>query len=248
MAIYWLEQNEADVPAGNQWLSAEETLRLNSLRFPKRRTDWRLGRWTAKHAVAACLNLPRDPYALANIEIRAASSGAPEASSPGQPTPVTISLSHRAGTALCAVAPRGISLGCDLEVIEPRSDAFVADYFTEREHALIEQTSVEARPLLLALLWSAKESALKALRVGLRFDTRCMDVMPVNVSPRDDEERPKPLSSAPPLPDEPNGWHPVRVISSEAQVFRGWWRRADHMVRSIVSAHVPEPQPTCSIK
>ena len=52
---------------------------------------------------------------------------------------VTISLSHRSGAAICAVAPAGVDLGCDLEVIEPRSEAFVADYFTVDEQALVAQ-------------------------------------------------------------------------------------------------------------
>jgi hypothetical protein len=36
------------VPAENDWLSAIEGVCLNSMRFAKRRNDWRLGRWTAK--------------------------------------------------------------------------------------------------------------------------------------------------------------------------------------------------------
>ena len=131
MTIHWLEQTESDLPAENQWLTANEILRLNALRIPKRRADWRLGRWTAKHAVAACLNLPDEPSALADIEIRAASSGAPEVFLQDRQAEIAISLSHSSGTALCTLAPPEISFGCDLETVEPRSDAFVADYFTD---------------------------------------------------------------------------------------------------------------------
>jgi len=35
-----------------------------------------------------------------------------------------------------------VEIGCDLEVVEPRSDAFVADYFTSEEQALIARASV----------------------------------------------------------------------------------------------------------
>ena len=55
---HWLEQTEADLPAANDWLSAGERLRLDGMRFAKRHADWRLGRWTAKRALAAYLNLP----------------------------------------------------------------------------------------------------------------------------------------------------------------------------------------------
>ena len=65
-----------------------------------------------------------------------------------------------------------MALGCDLEVIEPRSEEFVADYFTTEEQKMVSQAPIADRSKLLALLWSAKESALKALREGLRFDTR----------------------------------------------------------------------------
>ena len=58
MQIYWLEQTEADVPAGEEWLSPSEALRSNAIPFAKRRNDWRLGRWTAKSAWAAYLKLP----------------------------------------------------------------------------------------------------------------------------------------------------------------------------------------------
>src|ERR1039458_300915 len=181
MRVYWLEQTEADVPPvhvpqGNDWLSAEETVHFNTLRFAKRSADWRLGRWTAKRAIAFFLNLPAHSQELANIEIWPAPSGAPEAFVENVPAPVAISISHRDGTALCAIASSrvdlGSDLGCDLEIIEPRSDAFVADYFAPEEQALIARTSPADRSLILALLWSAKESALKALREGLRLDSR----------------------------------------------------------------------------
>src|SRR6476469_10047436 len=76
--VYWLEQTQADVPAENDWLSARESVCLSGLRVAKRRADWRLGRWTAKCAVASFLNLSMDAQDLAQIEIRPASSGAPE--------------------------------------------------------------------------------------------------------------------------------------------------------------------------
>ncbi|MGC1452631.1 MAG: 4'-phosphopantetheinyl transferase superfamily protein [Candidatus Sulfotelmatobacter sp.] len=227
MNIYWLEHAEPDVPTTNEWLNPNEAIRLGGLHFAKRRADWRLGRWTAKHAVAACLDLPTDLPALANLEIRAASSGAPEVFLDDQALDLAISLSHSAGTALCTVAPAATTFGCDLETIEPHSAAFVADYFTDAEGALIHQTSVEARPLLLALLWSGKESALKALRLGLRLDTRCMCVS------FDDHLL---LLTA-----NPDGWRPLRVRYSGTPMFEGWWRVQDRSVRTIVSncPHTP---------
>src|SRR5437588_2659341 len=102
MQIYLLEQTESAVPTGDSWLGQREITALHRMRFAKRRADWRLGRWTAKRALAACLELPYSLSALAEVEIIADSSGAPEAFRANAPLPVTISLSHRAGTAICS--------------------------------------------------------------------------------------------------------------------------------------------------
>jgi 4'-phosphopantetheinyl transferase len=92
--VYWLEQTQADVPAENDWLSARESVCLSGLRVAKRRADWRLGRWTAKCAVASFLNLSMDAQDLAQIEIRPASSGAPEIFIANEPAAVAVSISH----------------------------------------------------------------------------------------------------------------------------------------------------------
>jgi 4'-phosphopantetheinyl transferase len=245
MGVYWLEQTEADVPAENQWLGANETICLSSMRFAKRRDDWRLGRWTAKHAVAAHLGLSTDLHALAKIEILAASSGAPEVFVQGQPADIAISLSHRDRAALCAVGSAGTSIGCDLEIIEPRGDEFLADYFTDNEKSLIARASVGARPLLLTLLWSGKESALKALHAGLRLDTRCMCVTPVDGWAFPSAELAQDRGQLPES-TSPEGWRPLQVRYSGGRIFRGWWRLQDGLVRTAVSDPPMESIGKCS--
>ena len=92
---------------------------------------WDAGRRSAPSP--AYLNLPRDPEALAAVELRPAPSGAPQVFLHGKPAPVVLSLSHSGGTGFCVVAPPGAEVGCDLERVEPRSPAFLADYFTDEE-------------------------------------------------------------------------------------------------------------------
>ncbi|MGO9435541.1 MAG: 4'-phosphopantetheinyl transferase family protein [Terracidiphilus sp.] len=240
MNVYWLEQTEADVPADNDWLSAREAVCLNAMRVAKRRADWRLGRWTAKRALSVILDMPAYPL-FRKIEIRAAASGAPEAFFDNRPAAVTISLSHRAGIAACAVAISDVEMGCDLEMIEPRSAAFVADYFTLEEQELVARASAAERDPLTALLWSGKESALKALREGLRLDTRSVIVIPCVPS------------------FDLNGWSELRVRytrgrdagdhysgdrhsgdrSSGDYVFHGWWQHGDGVVRTVVGTPPP---------
>jgi 4'-phosphopantetheinyl transferase len=243
MNVYWLEQTEADVPAENDWLSAKEALCLDTLRFAKRRADWRLGRWTAKRALSVYLDVPADFGIFRKMEIRPAPSGAPEVFFGDLAASVTISLSHRSGRANCAVAMSGVELGCDLEIVEPHSEAFVADYFALEEQALVASAAVADRDRLLALLWSAKESALKALGAGLRLDTRSVIVTPSVAS------------------FNLIGWSRLQARYTRGrdtgdrcaddgcadygctgdQVFHGWWQQAGDMVRTVVAAPAPNP-------
>jgi 4'-phosphopantetheinyl transferase len=235
--VYWLEQTEADLPTENGWLSATEVTRLSGFCVPKRRADWRLGRWTAKRAVAAYLTVSPRPSALASIEIRPAPSGAPEVFIEDQPADLTVSLSHRGGVAACAVTPSGYMLGCDLELVEARSDAFVADYFTSEEQALIAQADAADRFLLVTLLWSAKESALKAMRTGLRLDTRSVIV---NLGPASMVAE----ALSPTFREVSAGtlWHPLQVSHTGGKIFHGWWQRKGGVLRTL-AAHPQPNQP-----
>ena len=218
MHVYWLEQVESDVPRTDEWLSQPELARLKSFAVPKRRGDWRLGRWTAKCAVASYLQLPSESAILARVEIRAAISGAPEVFLDDHPLTLPISLSHRAGRSLCAVSGAEIALGCDLELIEPHSAAFINDYFTHTEQQLIAAAPPSSRTRLVAMFWSAKESALKALHEGLRIDTRSLAVA-------------QEADSA-----DVNGWSPLRIHGADSQSFDCWWQQSGAFVRTIAAA------------
>jgi 4'-phosphopantetheinyl transferase EntD len=214
--VYWLEQTQEDVPEGDEWLGMHERACLSTLHFPKRRLEWRLGRWTAKCALAAYQRLPLQSDRLARIEICAAPSGAPQVFPGDHLAAMTISISHRSGMSLCAVAEAGVRLGCDVELVESRSEVFLADYFTSEEQHLVADMPAAERARLVTLLWSAKESALKALQVGLRRDTRSVLVEVGG-------------------PHTVDGWTSMRVRSIEGDVFQGWWREHNGAVRTLVA-------------
>jgi 4'-phosphopantetheinyl transferase len=205
------------------------------LHIPKRRDDWRLGRWTAKRAVARVLDLPNGDRPDQNIEIPADPSGAPRVLLRRRPVALSISLSHRDGVAACAIARSTIPLGCDLELIEPRSDAFIADYFTKDEQKLIALQSKDKRDEIITVLWSAKESALKALRVGLTVDTRsvsvCLGARHSESAEKRDGKELHPLSSACPSPD----WRPFQATFQNEQILYGWWSTSTSLVRTFAS-------------
>lgn len=228
--VHYLVRAPADVPHEAPWLTQAEADRFDRLTVPKRRQDWSLGRWTAKCALLALeRGLPPESFAGApglaprgpqDVEIRAAPDGAPEAFVHGVPAPWSLSLSHRAGLAACALAPAGTLLGCDLEQIEPHSEAFIEDYFAGPEQSLLRKLSAQRRPLLASLLWSAKESAFKALRTGLRS------------APGQAVVR---LRPGPPQ----DGWRNLLVELPDARIFHGWWRRDGDVLLTVVA----EPQP-----
>ncbi len=208
------------VPAHDAWLSLEEAERLNGLVHVKRRSEARLGRWTAKQAVALITGIELNHRALAEIVIRNAADGAPEVWRGTVPADTPISMTDRADWAVTCVATSPVSLGCDLELVEPRSELFVRDYFTETEQRWVAARRDE-RALWANLIWSAKESALKVLREGLRRDTRSVEV-------RFSEQR-------------VNGWQSFDVHDADGTRFVGWWRRFGDFVLTVCADAVIEP-------
>jgi 4'-phosphopantetheinyl transferase len=209
-AVRWLLGTSREVPEGTAWLGPWEAARAARLTFAHRRGDFLLGRWTAKRALAAWLGCDPGPH----LEVRADESGAPRPWRREQPLEVAISLTHRGGFAACALAEPG-PVGIDLELVEPRSDAFVASYFTDDE----QRTIGEDRALLPNVLWSAKESVLKLLGDGLRRDVRDVEIA---------------------LGDPATSWASFRV-RADADVQGFWWTSGG--VIATVAAPAPAAPP-----
>lgn len=173
LQIYWAQC--ATLPAAPEdFLSGVELERLAGMRFARRREEWLLGRWTAKKLLrrvhGALARLPLKDWSVAN-----AANGQPFASLDGARLAGCLSISHRSGRAACAWTSRAeVGVGIDLEQVESRTDAFVRDYFTPAEQALV---AGERRERDVVLVWSVKEAMLKALGEGLRLDTRSVEVL-----------------------------------------------------------------------
>lgn len=220
--LRYLIEREADRPEALHWLCEGEAEVLGGLASPARRASWLLGRWAAKRAAFALLARRGQARRYDQIEIRAAASGAPELWLSGARAPLSISLSHRAGEALAVLGPAGVPLGGDLEVVEPRSAALVADFFTEAERSRWEAAAPEARDVLAGLVWSAKESALKALGEGLRRDTRSVEV---EISPEADAQ----------------GFRTVAAHLAEGGTLGGYARVDGTRILTIVAVGVTTP-------
>ena len=174
--ILWARSGPV-LPPGEEFLSDAEVEKFSNLRFPQRRAEWLLGRWTAKRLLQTSSELlsglPLSDWTVANE-----ADGRPYASLGGIRLQGCLSISHRSGQAACAWLSNGnIGLGIDLEIVEPRTDAFIKDYFTNAEQVL---TAGRQRERNAVLVWSAKEAMLKALGIGLRLDTRSIEVLRIS--------------------------------------------------------------------
>jgi 4'-phosphopantetheinyl transferase len=209
-------------------MAVVEREQFSEFRFEKRRADWRLGRWTAKRTIAGYLGIDALDTTLARMEISNNADGAPQASYGGAWDGCAVSISHSHGVALCAVAAPTFALGCDLELIERRGPGFLADYFTLREKSMVEAAAKDQQTWLITALWSAKESALKALGTGLRRDTRDVEIYSM-------------------VRNSSRGWLPLGVVvTPENRRLQGWWRRRNNHILTLV-AHPAAAEPaSCS--
>lgn len=207
------------MPSGSDWLSPQERAREAHLHVPKRLLDWRLGRWTAKHALA--LRLGGAPEAF---EVRVSPGGAPEAWHADTPLDCGLSISHSGGRAVAALAERA-AVGCDLEMIEPRSAAFLEDYLTAGEHAFLAEAAPERAVVLATLFWSAKESVMKAVGEGLR-------IAPAAIVVSADPER----------AGGGEGWHPFLARWAGAS-FHGFSRQDGARVLTLVTCPASDHHP-----
>jgi 4'-phosphopantetheinyl transferase len=227
--MQWLSRGEPHLPEGTDWLTPFEARRASSMRYTKRRTEYLVRRLTAKHAVLATLGWQVDVPTLARVSVPNRLTGAPYVEIDGEPLGLDVSLTDRAGWGVCLVGSDLGAVGCDVEIVEPRSAGFVSDFLTEPEQAQIAAAGGdEQRQVLANLYWSAKESALKVLRTGLRRDTRSVQVELDDPGTRAHGE-----------------WSALRVVSTHehgSAVMPGWWLRDGVWLLSVCYAE-PGPVP-----
>jgi 4'-phosphopantetheinyl transferase len=224
--IYWtlVDAYRADLDNPSSYLSPAEIKTLAGLRFPKRRNEWLLGRWSAKSLVASLPQYKNLP--LQKIEIQNMLDGAPIIHLPGgYSSPACLSISHRDDLATCSlVTDPQLKVGIDLEKIEPRATNFVEDYFTRSEQDLVNSYASGTQAMVTTLIWSAKESMLKAIGVGLHWDTRQVEIKQIRG------------------PDTPHGiWNDLEVFTHHAdhQWSANWRSLGGYVLTLVVLSKLP---------
>lgn len=158
--------NLEQLPPSREVLTEQEQSFYQTLRVPKRRTEWLGGRLALKRLVAKAEHIH-----LTQVEILPQPEGKPGVCVCGQNWPGAFSISHSHGFAVAALDTQADYIGIDLEKIEHRIEAWKTGFFHPEE---LTGTGDE----FLTALWTQKEAVVKLLGTGLSinsFDVRCVN-------------------------------------------------------------------------
>lgn len=213
-------------PSGPAWDSVEflapsERERLAGMKFERRRHSWLLGRRAAKNLLRAMLPGVLD---LSEIQIENEAGGAPFAQVDGLPVSGCLTISHREEWALAAyTAHTGLQIGADLEIVPAESPDFLEDYLSSGELETAARLAGRERAWWMILCWSAKEAVLKALRIGLRADTRSVELLAY-------------------AGGQPGAWTPLPARSSlpGTEDLRLWWQAEGDLVLTLAAVGIGE--------
>lgn len=202
-----------DVPGHLDWLHPSELSIFQHFKVEKRKNDWLLGRWTAKNLLQKRFYPDKN---LNELAVLPGEKRAPFAYLNGEKQQCTISISHSHGKSFCVTADGSFKIGCDLEKIESRSINFIKDYFTEKERELGKTLSATIdAPSFYTVCWSAKESLMKALRIGLTLHPRKIQVETIEIRNRE--------------------WSHIKVRNLQTnEVFHGLWRSKNNLVYLVL--------------
>lgn len=220
--IHWLTQTHHEIPACD-YLTETELARFQELKTAKRRTDWLLGRWTAKRLLQTVIwetdgiTLPLDMITITNNP-----DGVPNCQLPIANCQLSISISHAHGRAFVAATEKvNAPIGADMELIQPRPAGFAEEYFALAEIGLGYGLVGQERAVWETAVWSAKEAVLKALHLGLSVNTRAVSCL------------------IEPMAQPPGIWTPFAIRCDNGRLPRpappltGWWRVEDGFVLTI---------------
>ena len=234
MSIFWAIQNSAnrigkvDLANPGSLLGERETAVFSQFKVNKRQSEW-LGARLAVKDLLFSIDPRLRGFGYHQVEILNEPGGSPVLIIDAiQGFPGKISLSHSHDHAFCACSTGDIPLGVDLEWIEPRGMEMVEDFFTPSEIRQVLMLDEPDRSRLVTLIWSCKEAVLKAHSIGLRVDTRSVEILF-------------------PGPDEQvGGWNVLAFNSrlAEKSSLRLLWRREGNFILTVCLPIAQESQLT----
>jgi hypothetical protein len=94
--------------------------------------------------------------------------------------------------------------------------------FAEENERPFESIESAHDYMVLTLLWSAKESVLKALGCGLRVDTRSVNAAPAGL-----------------VPSHGGEWSRMCALHMGGRTYHGWWRESRDLAYTVVANPPP---------
>jgi 4'-phosphopantetheinyl transferase len=166
LTLWWGDPNLATQYRADL-LQAVDRGRAENARSPRAERDW----WVSRALLQQARPVAPESGGAAPL------SPGQSVLSPGQPA---LSLSHSGGHALVGMAPAGWRIGVDLEAIRARDTGRLAQWCcTDAEQQALAHCADEARrSKAFYLLWTLKESFIKAANLDFPADMRSVGLMP----------------------------------------------------------------------
>jgi phosphopantetheine--protein transferase-like protein len=186
-------------------LSNEEISEYKSKKVPKRASEWLAGRAALKRSIQRLYQRYGNTVpAASKISILQDDQGKPMARVHGTEANLIgdLSISHSNGLAVACAAAAGssVGLGIDIEKVEPRTESWINDYFSNDEIDALKTS--KDKWISSTKMWSLKEAALKAFGTGLRVDLRNISIL---LTDREDSAKIQFHNDAADIPGVKNG-------------------------------------------
>ena len=152
------------------FLHPQELAYYHSLRFPRRKDAYLLGRLAAKNAVAAYTQSDD----LNSIWIDFGVFGFPVVKFDKESN-IQVSISHCENLGVAIAFPETHPMAIDLELIQEKNRRILAGEFTEQEKQLLATLALP-ESTSYTLLWTVKEGFSKVLRTGLTMNFHFFEV------------------------------------------------------------------------
>jgi 4'-phosphopantetheinyl transferase len=158
-----------------KFLHPKEREIYEALKFEKRIRSYLLGRYVAKHAIAALVG----EQDLANILIQPGVFTQPVATCANNHN-IQVGITHCDDFGAAVAFPEAHPMGIDIESISPNKKGVMESQMTETEKELIITFPFSYQEML-AFLWTMKEALSKALRTGLMTPFEIFEVNRIEV-------------------------------------------------------------------
>ena len=158
-------------------LNNQEKEYFDTLRCDKRKIDFLAGRYAAKMAI--CRITKETDFQSINI-IHGIFNQPVTLRLPN--TNIQASISHTDCVSAAIAFPAEVSMGIDIEKIDPDTRAVLTSQATDKERRVLKHLTSPFVDML-TLLWTAKESLSKALRIGLTASYSIFEVEGIETGP-----------------------------------------------------------------